>query len=216
MTANESPRTITVFGISGQTGQAIATAARQRGWRVRGFLRPGSQFSTADEHIQLYRGHFNQPDVVAAAIAGSDAVVCVLGPRAPFTDVFCAQATRVIVDACKRQRCSRFVCQTGAMIGKGGNRSWAMCAMSRLFAKQQPLVAQDRVEQEAVVMNSELNWTLVKPPRLTTSEKSGTVHAGSAVHVGLLSSISLASLAAFILNEIETPAFAQQRIYLKQ
>jgi putative NADH-flavin reductase len=62
---------------------------------------------------------------------------------------------------------------------------------------------------------SGLDWTIVKPPRLTDSSPQGQAQASSSLRVGLLSKVSRASLAAFILDEIQTGRFVRQRIFVK-
>ena len=73
----------------------------------------------------------------------------------------------------------------------------------------------DREEQERLVESSGLDWTIVKPPRLTDSRAQGRVLAGSSLRIGLLSKVSRASLTAFILDEIQTGRFVRQRIFVK-
>ncbi|NGZ97499.1 MAG: hypothetical protein CV089_15500 [Nitrospira sp. WS110] len=73
----------------------------------------------------------------------------------------------------------------------------------------------NREEQERLVESSVLDWTIVKPPRLTDSLPRGRVYASASLLVGLLSKISRADLAAFILDEIQTGRFVRQRIFVK-
>ena len=87
--------------------------------------------------------------------------------------------------------------------------------MTRAFARWQPQSAQDREEQERLVEASGLDWTIVKPPRLTDSLPQGRVQAGSSLRIGLLSTISRADLAAFIIDEMQTGRFVRQRIFVK-
>lgn len=74
--------------------------------------------------------------------------------------------------------------------------------------------AADREHQEAIVRESGLRWTIVKPPRLTESARRPVVHPGSEVRVGLLSSVSRLDLARLIVDEIEAPRFAGQAVFV--
>ncbi len=207
-------RPLAVFGLSGRTGQALAQAAQSRGWSVRGFARPGSQLPPQLQTSTI-RGTFADAEALNDVVAGTDAVCCVLGPRPPYTDVFCAAATDAIVQAMKRTGCNRFLCQTGAMIGPdAGNRSRPMHWMAQAFARRQPEGARDRLRQEEIVQASSLRWTLVKPPRLTDGRARHGVRAGPGQHVGLLSRISRADLAEFLIAEIEGQRFVRQRVYV--
>jgi putative NADH-flavin reductase len=146
---------------------------------------------------------------------GADAVCCLFGPRPPGNDAFCAEATRTIVEAMRRQGVRRLICQTGAMIGAyPQNRSRALQWMALAFERRRPAVAADRSEQEKVVRESGLDWTLVKPARLTDGPRTRRTRIGPDLRVGLLSKISRSNLAAVILEEIGTPAFARQAVFV--
>ncbi|GKS63283.1 hypothetical protein YTPLAS72_05870 [Nitrospira sp.] len=83
------------------------------------------------------------------------------------------------------------------------------------IARWHPQATGDREEQERLVESSGLDWTIVKPPRLTNSATRGRVQASASLRVGLLSKISRADLAAFIFDEIEAGHFVRQRIFVK-
>ncbi|MDH5727343.1 MAG: NAD(P)H-binding protein, partial [Nitrospira sp.] len=106
--------------------------------------------------------------------------------------------------------------QTGAMIGPAPSRSRPMEWMARTFARWQPQAIRDREEQERLVESSQLDWTIVKPPRLTDSPPQGRVQASASLRVGLLSRISRADLAAFILDEVQAGRFVRQRTFVKE
>ena len=207
-------RTLAVFGITGQTGEALVNAAAVRGWAVRGFARPESATPRGPAAPIIVRGYFTDSTRVVEAVAGADAVCCVIGPRAPYTEVFCAAATAAIVQAMRQVGSRRLVCQTGAMVGPG-NRTPAFEWFCRSFARRRPAVAQDRLEQEGLIRECGLDWTLVKPPRLTNGPARHAVKAGCALRVGLLSSISRADIAEFMLDAIEGAQYVCARVFVR-
>lgn len=208
--------TLAIFGATGRTGQELVAAALARDWRVRALCRPGSRPSTSDPRLAVVEGELTNDAALAQAVAGTQAACCVFGPRPPFTDLFCAPATRAIVAALRGARVPRIICQTGAMIGPyPGNRTAPFELMARTFARRAPAAAEDRRQQEQAVRESGLAWTLLKPPRLADGPARNRVLAGQDVRVGLLSSIRRADLAQFILGELDTPRFLGQAIFLK-
>ena len=82
-----------------------------------------------------------------------------------------------------------------------------MAWMASWYRRRRPDQARDRDEQERIVMASGLDWTIVKPPRLTSARPCGRLVAGPELPVGLLSYISRADLATFMLDEIARPRF---------
>jgi putative NADH-flavin reductase len=77
-----------------------------------------------------------------------------------------------------------------------------------------PELADDASEQEHVVIDSRLDWTLLKPARLTNSAAMHLIHSGPTLHVGLLSRISRGDLATFLINEAWDSQHLQERVYI--
>ena len=210
-----TPKTIAIFGATGQTGRALIAAAFAKSWLVRALVRPSSRPLPASPNLTVLSGDLDDHEAVRAVIDSSDAVCCVFGPRPPYTDIFCAEATRAIVEAMRDQGARRLICQTGAMVGRHvPNRSFWFERMARAFDRRQPDAAEDRRLQEAVVEASDLDWTILKPPRLTDGPLKGRIRAGPNLEIGLLSKLSLADLAAFTLQEIEESKFRRQAVFL--
>ncbi len=206
---------LAIFGISGRTGRELAKVAGLKGWEVRGLVRPTSLLEDGIDNCRIVRGNFDELDRVIETIADCSAVCCMIGPRPPYRDVFCAAATTAIIAAMKQTGCRRLICQTGAMIGRAANRSRPMEWAARAFARWHPEAARDREEQEQLIESSGLDWTIVKPPRLTDAPPRNRIQADPFLRVGLLPTISRADLAAFILDEVQTGRFVRQRICVK-
>lgn len=206
---------IVLFGASGGSGIALTEAALARGHFVRAFCRRAVPVPPSG--VELVVAALDDRAAVEAAVAGVDAVVCVLGPRPPLRDVFCAAATERICVAMTRAGCRRLVCQTGAMIGRLlPNVSRPLRLLARRFAAARPAVACDRAEQEAVVEGSGLDWTLLKPPRLRDGPRAEALVLATDEPVGLLSSVSRPALAAATLDLLEAGRFLRRAVYVRR
>ena len=196
-------RRICVFGASGGTGALLVRQAMQRGHTVVAFVRGEAAKGTLPPGATVVIGSLLDPGAVERAVAGTDAVISALGPRVSSPEVFCAAATRNIIEAMKAQGVGRLLCITGAMIGDYPHLSWFMRSLRRMFRKHQPALARDRAEQERLVVASGLDWTLIKPPRLTNRRARGRVRSGGSLRIGAFSNISRADLSGFILDQID-------------
>ena len=165
-----------------------------RGFAVTAFIRSQAAGAKLPPGTTVVVGSLLDRADVAHAIAGADAVICVFGPRPASPEVFCAEATRNIIEAMRAHGMCRLICQTGAMISDYPHLSWFMRMMRSSYQKQQPALADDRAEQERVVVASGLDWTVVKPPRLTNGPLRGRARSGESLKVGALSSISRGTL----------------------
>lgn len=192
-------KTIVVFGASGRTGKAVITEAIVQGFKVRTLNKRNPTITE-----------------LSRTIRGSDAIVIVFGPRPPYTDFFCAATTKNIIKAMEAEKVSRLICQIGAMIGDySQNRSYIFELMSGRFRKSNPQGYDDRIQQEKMVINSPLKWTIIKPPRLTETEDDKTVQVGEQIKIGILSSVSRRSLARFIIAELLTPHQLYKAVFVK-
>ncbi|TAK70909.1 MAG: hypothetical protein EPO19_05950 [Betaproteobacteria bacterium] len=205
---------VALFGASGRTGQAVARAGAAQGLLIRASLRETTR-AILPSTVEIIRGDLGDANHVRDTIAGTIVVCCVFGPGPPYTDVFCARATELIVNAMHRVGVRRLICQTGAMIGRDvANWTLPVCLMVRMFRWQRPAVAADRTRQEELIRESDLEWTLVKPPRLTDGPARGRVLADVDTRIGLLSKISRADLASFLVGECVAPRYLKQAVYV--
>ncbi|MCB9644308.1 MAG: NAD(P)H-binding protein [Myxococcales bacterium] len=207
---------LAVFGASGATGMCFLQHALQQ-HTIHAFVRPQSSFSMAHPHLKVIHGDFQDAQAIDQVVDGTDAILCFLGPRPPYKEAFCAQATAQIIAAAQRKGVSRFYCQTGAMIGGpryNANRTLPMRWMEKMWKRSAPEAAQDRLQQEERIRQSSLDWLLLKPPRLTDKSPS-QITVGPDIRVGLLSQISRHAIATWLLQELERPAHHQQALFLR-
>lgn len=161
-------------------------------------------------------GSVTDPKHIHATLAGATAACVVLGPRPPYTDIFCGEATRLIVQQMRDSGTSRLICQTGAMIGHyPENRTRLFNLMARSYQRRNVRPHQDRVDQEEAVRSSDLSWVLLKPPRLRDRQGARIVQVGPDVRVGLLSSVARSDLASFIVGEILQPRFEAKTLFVR-
>ena len=207
---------ISVFGASGRSGRAFIAAASAAGVSLRLHYRSAPE-DEAPPLSTVVVGALTDPTAVREVLRGAEAVVILFGPRPKARHVFTAKATKAIIDGMVAQGQRRLICVTGAMIGDTpGNVSIPMrtleFAIRRLSDDEQP---DDRSAQEKVVRASKLDWTIVKPPRLTESSELTGVRAATDLSVGLRSKMTRATLAMFLLQEIRDRQYVQQAVYVE-
>jgi len=206
---------IALFGATARTGVELLRLAAARDWSVRALAR-GAPPAHAPGAVEWRQGSLGSASDVAATIAGTDAVLTVFGPRSAKDAPFRAEATWHIAAAMKASGPRRLLCITGAMVGTlPANVSVAMRAMAGMFRSRCPAIAEDGAAQERIVMESGLDWTLVKPPRLTDGPPTRGVLAGPALRVGMLSHVSRSDVAAWMLDEAMACRHVRERVYLR-
>ncbi len=209
---------VALFGATGGTGQALLRIATTRGVAVRALVRPQSSLGPDQPPtVSSVVGSLASDEDVARTLYGCDAACIVFGPRPPYREIFCADATARIIVAMRAQGIPRLVCQTGAMVGSyRSNRTWALESSTRLHQRMRPDLARDRTQQEVAVVRSGFDWTLVKPPRLTNGARSFSVVAGPDVRVGLLSSVARQDLADVLLATLLGNRYSRTVAFVRQ
>src|SRR5450432_2946955 len=202
-----------IVGATGATGKEVVNQALTQGHQVAALVRDSAKASFAPS-VKKAAGNVLNRDSLNRALDGRDAVVCSLGSAAtgPFKEMtMLSEGTGNLVTAMLETGVLRLVCITG--VGAGDSKGHGPWYYNWLI---QPLllrgVYQDKTRQEAIVRESGLKWTLVRPALLTNDAAKGntSVHALvdlAGIHVG---KISRADVAAFCLRELEEDAFLRQ------
>lgn len=216
------PGVIAVFGGSGNTGREVIAAARRKGLQVRALYRPGSEPRDVPAGLEAVTGQLSAAEDVRRVLEGSEGAILVFGPRLgglfskpPVPpQPFCAAATRTVVSEMQGLDLARLVCQTGAMAGdNASNWSGFVRRFVRNYRKNFPAIAADRDEQENVVKASGLDWTIVKPFRISGAHGVGRVRAAPAVRIGMFTSVRRADLAEFLVKELTDGQFHRQAVF---
>ena len=163
---------VLIVGATGGTGRQIVSQAIERGHSVTAFVRAPDPLRMFGDRIVVIQGNLLNRSELRRALEGQDAVLSSFGPRVPVSKE----------DATLLQRFG--VALTGAMLQTGIRRvvveSTAFLfkdsiappthLIGRLFF---PGIVRDACEMENVFQKSGLDWTIVRPPRLTDKPRSG-------------------------------------------
>jgi putative NADH-flavin reductase len=205
---------IAVFGASGRTGRELVAQALARNHTVTAHVREPERFDLTGPGLRVVAGDATDPLTVESAVRGQEAVVCALGPGRTSTEDVCSRSTREIVEAMRRHGVRRLVCVTGAMIGHPRDRlvGWVYPLMARLLPRSQRRVLADRRRQEEIVAQSRLDWTLVRPPRLSNERATGNYRHGEGLVLDSFAHVGRADLAHFVLGEVERARYLRRGV----
>jgi putative NADH-flavin reductase len=206
---------IVVFGASGGTGRQIVAQAVAGGHSVRAFVRRKNGDLHPEAHV--VEGDIFDPAAVADAIAGRSAVLSALGARSLRKEEVLSRALPHIIAGMRRHYVERIVAlgASGARPGYGKYQN----ALTRgvFWAAAKTLLRHpfaDQREQERLLFASELDFTIVRPPRLTDGPFTGKYRVlPDALPSGALR-IARADVAHFMLLQLTDPRFRRQGPYI--
>ena len=210
---------ILIFGATGATGSQLVDQALARGHSVTAFVRDPARLTRTHPALLCVAGDVMDPATVNPALQGQEAVLCALGtmpemkpdlPRRQPQVPVCSIGTRHIIDAMLRHGVRRIVVETSAGIGESRRTGrFGAAAIIRLLLRD---VMADKERQEATLRASAVDWTIIRPVRLSDAARSGRVRCGDAIAWGLLSKISRADVAAVMLDCIADAATSKRAI----
>jgi putative NADH-flavin reductase len=197
---------IAVFGATGPTGRCFVEQARVKGHELRVLVRPSG---TAPEGTVAVIGDVTDPGAVTATVAGTDAVVCILGlPKGEGTVV--SGGTANILAAMADHGVKRLVAVT--VHGLNDSKADAGFFGKVIMAKLARARFEDRVRQEQVIFASPLDWTVVRPTRLVDGERTGSYQLAPQVRTGMSSKVRRADVADALLRLVEGGELTRQAV----
>lgn len=188
---------ITVVGGSKGTGAQLAELALSAGHEVAVVSRSGRVPAGASKAI----GSATDPGLVAAAVAGADAVVVIVGGA---TGVHHQRAavTRTVIAAMQEAGVRRLLVQSSLGAGDSAAQLPTPLNLITPLVLAKPLA--DHNEQEAAAMDSGLDWTIVRPAGLSDKPATGSWQALEVGEEGRLrGTVPRADLAACMLDALE-------------
>jgi putative NADH-flavin reductase len=201
-----------VFGASGNCGGFLVRQAAERGHQVTAVVRGAWE---APSGVKVARGDVLDAGFVAGVVGGHDAVASCVGMRYrhPFAkrespDDFTSRATSCIVAGMKAVGMRRLCIISAA--GVGDSRPGLNLMMRVMLRISNVGIAYADMELvEEVLAKSGLEWQAVRPTTLTHRPASGKVRVVQ--RYPMTATIPRQDVAAFMLAELEKPAFSTRR-----
>jgi putative NADH-flavin reductase len=142
---------------------------------------------------------------LVAALPGHDAVLSALGPPGPGPTTILREAARSSVAAMRAIGVHRLLVVSAAMLFEDAGILAAVLRNTLLRN-----VAEDCTAMERTVTASDLDWTIVRPPRLTNGRLTAQYRTADGRMPPGIPLVSRADVAAFILDELERGAHVGQ------
>ncbi|GDY31743.1 NAD(P)-dependent oxidoreductase [Gandjariella thermophila] len=191
---------IAVFGASGRTGHHLIRQALDSGHRVTGVVRNASRVQISDDRLDVVETDIFDPEAVAPAIGGCDAVASALGGTSPKAPPVCQPGARSIMQAMTATGVKRLVVvSNSAHTAERGDtvpRRLVQLILGQIL--RAPFEDLKRMEHD--VRESSLDWTILRPARMTDGPRTGRYRLAIGQHVPNGWSISRADVADAILR----------------
>jgi len=215
---------LTILAATGGIGRQLLEQALAAGHDVTAVVRNPRKLPRAVRTVTADLAAAD-PGALESAVAGADAVLSGLGPRSASETGVATRGTRAIVRAMQATGVRRIVVVSAAPIGTvpspgrpkpprhdPGDGFLMRNLLSPLTKAAFRKPYADLALMEDVLRDSGLDWTVVRPPRLTDKPLSGTYRTahGRNLRRGLF--VSRADVAHLMLRVLEQPETIKQAI----
>ncbi|MFJ8785380.1 MULTISPECIES: NAD(P)-dependent oxidoreductase [unclassified Streptomyces] len=165
---------LTVFGATGGIGRELVRQGLAAGHDVTAVVRDPARLTVTGERLEVVRADLTDPEVLRPAVAGRDAVLSGLGPRARKDAGVAARLTRVVLAAMEAEQVRRVLAVSAGPVGPAPVKEGAVDRWMRgLVSAVLKDVYADLSEMEAELAASGTDWTVVRPPRLQDKPVTG-------------------------------------------
>ena len=192
---------VLIIGATGATGQILMREALAQGHEVTALARnPSALLAPEDHRLRVLQGNALDASEVEAAVAGQDAVLSALGTRSARPTTLFSESTHNLISAMDKHGVRRLVCITGIGVGDSkGHVGFLYDRIIRPFVVKN--VYDDKERQEEAIKQSDLDWVIVRPARLTDEPAKGEyrVYLGGSYTA---KTISRADVTAFMLAQL--------------
>jgi putative NADH-flavin reductase len=194
-----------ILGATGGIGRHLVRLALERGHFVTAYVRSPKKIGEVHERLKVMQGDVFNAGEMAGSMEGHDAVLSSFGPNALLSSTLRRDFGRALAAAMQESGVHRLELVSSALLFREAGILPGILKAT-LFREMLP----DMAGMEAEVCQSDLDWTMVRPPRLTNgpARHSYRIADGSLPKGGFL--ISRADVAHFMIGEAENPTHVQR------
>src|SRR2546423_1079391 len=167
---------ITVLGATGGVGGEVVKQALDRGWHVTAVVRDPARVAVpAQDRLDVVVAGLHEQEKVTAAVEGRDAVLSALGSRERKPTTVCADGARVAIAAARATGVKRLLVVSASGMHTEGDGVFTRTLVKPMLGAILKHGFADMLAMEDLVMATELDWTVVRPPMLLNGPRTGVV-----------------------------------------
>lgn len=198
-----------IFGASGKTGRLIVQDSLAKGHTVTAFVRNAKKL-VPQKNLRIVEGSLSSKGQLTTAMKGQDVVISALGNKEYniwHASTAISEALENILFAMERQHVKRLIFITSFGVSKyifWPEKIFIRAVLRNIFF--------DIPKQENMIEESGLEWTIVRPSRLTDGKFTGHYKMREKLSIWPWSHISRQDVADFIIKTLETKEWMYKKV----
>ena len=216
---------LTIFAATGGIGRQLLGQAIAAGHDVTTVARNPRGLSPVPARAVAADLASADPAALQPAVAGADAVLSALGPRTKADAGVAARGTEVITEAMRAAGVRRVIVVSAAPIGTipspgrphpprhdPGDGFIIRYLADPIVKRALRAHYADLAGMEDVLRDSDLDWTIVRPPRLTDKPVTGRYRTAYGQNIRRGVFVSRADVAHYMLSVLDNPETLRQTV----
>ena len=203
---------VLVYGANGPTGRQITQQALEAGHVVTAVTRHPESLTLTHERLTVLRGDATDESSVDDAVRGHDAVLSALGvPYSRDPVSLYSESAKHITAAMERHGVRRLLGVTSANVDPA-SRSHASVVVRTVvepfLRRLGRTLYEDMGRMEAVIRETDLDWTILRPPALCDADEVGVYRVSEQPLQGTFA--ARPDVADFLVTQLSDDRFSQK------
>jgi uncharacterized protein YbjT (DUF2867 family) len=200
---------LAIFGATGTVGTELLTQALDAEHEVHALVRTPSKLPREHPLLSVLQGDVHDPAAVRLATEGCDAVLSTLGATDRHDPDVRRAGTANILAAMRAHDIRRLVVMGGFHLPFPGDPDNPGRKLIVPIIKLMGIVVEDTTAMGALIQASDLDWTVVRAPRVTHRPRHVPARTGT-LRLGPWSKVARANVASLMLECLTANAYVRQ------
>lgn len=207
---------LTILGATGATGTCLTEQALATGHEVTAVVRDPARLSIPPHpRLQVVTADVMDPGSITSALEGAAAVLTAVGPRGKGPTTIIRDSVHSIIQAMQKAGARRLLEISGSIVADDRESPYLRYLIKpvarRTFLRH---VCVDMRAAEDQIRHTNLDWTIFRPPALTSKPPRGTYRMAVDRSVPRAFSIPRADLAACMLALLDDPTTVHKCVFV--
>lgn len=203
---------VAVLGGAGRTGKYLVNQLLEKGFSIKLLLRNPESFTIQNPNIEIIKGNAIDEESIRLLLEGCEAVISTIGQRQGEPMVASA-ATKNILKVMNHYEIKRYVLLAGLNIDTSFDKKSEKTILATDWMKTNfPEIQKDRQLAYDFLVESNVDWTLVRVPFIEFTDSSSKVTVNLEDCLG--DKISAKDISDFMTDELRDSKFNQKSPFI--
>lgn len=204
---------IAVLGANGGIGKQVVLAALKAGHSITAILRTPSNLQISHLNLQIVQGDVMKPETLDKYLKNKDVIVSAIGKNSLKNTILYSKGNKNLLESMKRVGANRafFISASGLEVNPSHSLLVKFATKFILQSLLRNMYA-DLLRMEKIVKASDINWTIMRPPKLLDTSLTGSYRTAIDKFIINGLKISRSDVAHFIVNNISNKSIFKKTV----